>query len=440
MTPFPPGTLFDYLAVGGDTLPALAARFYTSVEEIRQANPNLPAEVTTLPAGYPMQMPAYYVPLTGPRFPILPDSEVVNGPSAVGFDLRQELASRPGYVQRLDDYAYRIQRPAWQVVEVVARNYSVNPRVLLALLEHQTQALSRPFPSGDDAVYPLGYRDPRYRGLFRQLIWAAELLNDGYYGWRAGTLTEIELADGLLVRPDPWLNAGTVAVQLVFAEMYGEEDFARAVGPEGFAASYRALWGDPFALEVPIMPGNLQQPELALPFVPGRVWDFTGGPHYSWGRSLPLGALDFGPPAVQTGCVPSSEWIAAPADGVIARSEQAIVVLDLDGDGDERTGWSLFFFHVATEGRIASGSEVRLGDPLGHPSCEGGQATGTHFHLARRYNGEWLPADGPIPFVMDGWVPKAGAAPYEGTLTRGSRVVRACTCSDALTRIVYEFP
>lgn len=30
------------------------------------------------------------------------------------------------------------------------------------------------------------------------------------------------------------------------------------------------------------------------------------------------------------------------ADGVIARTGPAIAVLDLDGDGDERTGWVIF--------------------------------------------------------------------------------------------------
>ena len=133
-------------------------------------------------------------------------------------------------------------------------------------------------------------------------------------------------------------------------------------------------------------------------------------------------------------------WIAAPAPGVISRSEEATVILDLDGDGDDRTGWSLFFFHVAAQDRVVVGKSVEQGDLLGHPSCEGGRSTGTHFHLARRYNGEWLPAGGPIPFVLDGWVAREGSEPYQGTLTKGSKVVPACTCSTAKNRILYELP
>ncbi len=438
--PHPPGELVPYQAQSGDTLAAIAAHFNTSVEAILQANPDLPASFSTLEPGRPLSIPAYYLPLTGTPFQILPDSEVINGPSAIGFDIRSEMQSRPGFSAGQSDYAYRLERPAWEVVEVIARNYSINPRLLLALLEYRTGALSNPFPDEVDRAYPLGLTDPRYQGLFRQLLWAAERLNDGYYGWRTGSLREFDTADGMLYRPDSWQNAGTVAVQLALAGLLDAKEFEAAVGPQGFAATYASLWGDPFAAALDLIPGDLEQPELGLPFLPNRIWDFTGGPHYSWGTSLPLGALDFGPPAVVSGCEPSLEWVAAPAAGVVTRSEEAIVVLDLGQDGDERTGWSLFFFHIASEGRIQAGAELEAGDPIGRPSCEGGTATGTHFHLARRYNGEWLSADGAVPFVLDGWVAKQGEALYEGTLNKGSNVVSACTCSTRANRILYELP
>ena len=59
--------------------------------------------------------------------------------------------------------------------------------------------------------------------------------------------------------------------------------------------------------------------------------------------------------------------------------------------------------HVA-ERTVYLGTWVENNTPLGHPSCEGGQATGTHVHIARKYNGEWLAADGPLPMVLSGWI------------------------------------
>jgi LasA protease len=224
-TAFAPGQIFDYPAQSGDTLQGVAAHFHTTLDEIAAANPDLPADLTTLPAGYPLKVPAYYAPLTGSPFHILPDSEVVDGPTAVGFDIRQEILSHPGFLSGLTDYAFGRQHTAWEVVDVASRNYSVNPRLLLTLLEYQSHALTRPFANDDDAIYPLGIRDPLQRGLYRQLIWAAERINEGYYGWRGGTLDSITLADGRMTRPDEWQNAGTVGIQMFFAALYGQDDF-----------------------------------------------------------------------------------------------------------------------------------------------------------------------------------------------------------------------
>src|SRR3972149_6052491 len=67
-TPSPPGSLIDYAAQSGDTLPAVAAHFNTTVEEIFAANPELPPAATTLPPGFIVHISAYYVPLTGLPF------------------------------------------------------------------------------------------------------------------------------------------------------------------------------------------------------------------------------------------------------------------------------------------------------------------------------------------------------------------------------------
>jgi hypothetical protein len=112
-----------------------------------------------------------------------------------------------------------------------------------------------------------------------------------------------------------------------------------------------------------------------------------------------------------------------------------VVVLDLAGSGHEQTGWVLTYLHVSTESRIPVGSWVDVGTPLGHPSCEGGFSTGTHVHIARKYNGEWIAAAGPMPFNLSGWVATAGPAAYKGELTRGEQTVIACTCSSSKTYI-----
>ena len=443
-TPFPerprhaPGELVEYVAQGGDTLPLLALRFNTTVEEILQANQFIPASATTMPPGMPMQIPIYYLPLWGTPYRILPDSLFVNGPAQVGFDTAAFVAGQPGWLNGYREYAANGNCSAAEIIDIVALKYSVSPRLLLALLEFQSGALTQSEASTSARTYPLSNPDARRQGLYRQLLWAANQLNDDYYAWRMGRRTSLERPDGQLVRFDPWQNAASAGLQLFFNDLLPSPAYEIAIGPDGLARVYRELFGDPWQDEQPHLPGSLEQPPLYLPFEPGYVWAYTGGPHTAWGTGEPLAAIDFAPPNIAGGCLSTDLWATAMAEGVVVRSDTGEVVLDLDMDGDERTGWNLFYLHVATEGRAPLGAALQAGDPLGHPSCEGGTSTGTHVHIARKYNGEWIPAEGALAFNLEGRIAQNGSAPYQGTLTRLSRTVTACECSNQASFIQAE--
>ena len=420
--PFSPGELVDYIAQTGDTLPALAARFNTSIAEIRSANPVIPQTATTMPPGMPMKIPIYNRPLWGTPYQILPDSLFVNGPAVVDFNTAAFINNHPGW---LKDYTGQLgdgPHSGAEIIDLVAQNFSVSPRVLLATLEYFSQALSNPAQPG--SPYVLGYVDQFHEGLYLQLVWLANTLNNGYYGWRRGTLLEFETPDTRIVRPDPWQNAATVAFQYAFSRLYPSPTFDQMIGPGGLAQTYTSLFGDPWANVQPHIPASLEQPALLLPMEPGKGWNLTGGPHTGWGAGEPLAAIDFAPNGV-SGCGISGDWVTAMADGLIDRSDNAEVILDLDGDGKEQTGWVIFYLHLADEDRIPAGRHVRAGDRIGHPSCLGGETTGTHVHIARKYNGEWMLADWVVPFNLEGWVLHDGDRAYLGTMTRFSQTVIA---------------
>jgi len=431
---YQPGELVDYTAQPGDTLPALAAHFNSTEKEIREANPVLPERVTTLPSGLPLKIPIYYQSLWGSPFQIMPDNLFVNGPSQVGFDTTEFVNKRPGWLKNHREYAGAKWRTGAEFVDFVATEFSVSPRLLLAILEYQTHALSDPNgpPDGD---YPLGYEEMYHKGLNNQLVWAANALNNGFYGWRAGSLRQFTRSDGTLEVPDPWQNAGTVALQYFFSQIMDHDSYLRAISSEGIQKTYADLFGDPWKAAANEIPGSLEQPSLRLPFSAGSSWTFTGGPHTGWGSGEPLAALDFAPPNVVKGCQISAEWATAVADGVVARSEPAIVVLDLDGDGDERTGWTIFYLHLASADQQFAGAKLKTGDPVGRPSCEGGDATGSHVHIARKYNGEWVPAGGTLAFDLENWIAHLGPAAYQGTLQKQEKVITACVCSDKDSQI-----
>jgi murein DD-endopeptidase MepM/ murein hydrolase activator NlpD len=271
------------------------------------------------------------------------------------------------------------------------------------------------------------------------MLWMAEQLTIGYYGWRSGDLTTITLRGDFHSRVDMYQNAGTVGLQYLLAQFLSKEEFEAAAGPGGFAQTYAALWGDPWAAAADVLPGNLAQPDLQLPFEPRQKWAFTGGPHPAWGTAglpWPWSALDFAPAGI-SGCANSAEWVTASADGYVVRSDDNMVLLNLQGEDTEQAGWVLFYFHVADRDRVRAGAAVKAGDPLGHPSCEGGRSTGTHVHLARKYNGEWIPADGVVPFVLGGWQAQSKGTAYQGRMVRLGAWVEAATASSDVNRVYW---
>lgn len=432
---YKPGELVDYTAQTGDTLPALASRFNTTVDEILVANTHIPRDATTMPPGMPMKIPIYYRALWGSSFQIIPDHAFVNGPTNTGFNTAAFVATQPGWLKNYRVYVAGRWRSGAEQVDYVATNYSINPRLLLAILEYQGGALTQPEPPVNRNL--LGFTRAFWDSHYLQLVIAANTLNNGYYGWRLGTLIEFEGPEKILLRPDPWQNAGSAALHYYYSRMFTGNEYTLATGPTGLFQTYANLFGDPWKDNSELIPGSLQQPELRLPFPASQTWSYTGGPHTGWGTGEPLAAVDFAPPMEQTGCyaAKSENYATAVADGLVVRSSKEGIALDLDKDGNERTGWVIFYLHLAEKGRVPLGTELSAGDLIGYPSCEGGRSTGTHVHVARKFNGEWIVADSTIPFTLSGWVAHNGNREYLGTFTKGSATVIACDCGDAFTAI-----
>lgn len=363
--------------------------------------------VTPLPVG----------PVQAPAFQILPDALLVYGQGAYGFSVKSAVAENSrlaSYTEEVDE----VPLTGIEIVEKISREYSVDPRLLLALLDYRSGWVQAK-DLDNVTEYPITNDSPSRTGLFRQLSWVANELNRGFYSRRVGGLQEFPLADGILVRVSPEINDASAALQLVLGKMMGYQDWQAAVGPLGVYASFLSLFGySSGEMGITEIPSDLAQPELQLPFKEKQGWFFTSGPHSAWGDGAAWAALDFAPDEDAFGCYDSQVWVTAAADGLVVRSADGQVVQDLDSDGDEGTGWTLLYMHIADFERVEVGAPLEAGDKIGHPSCEGGPSNGTHLHLARRYNGEWIPADQNIPFNLSGWVSRGDGVEYDGRLLR----------------------
>lgn len=414
----------------GETLGIIANEYGLSIDmlvEVNQlANPDI------LNVGQVLDIPAPTPAARGPAFKIIPDSELVFGPPSVFFDIASFVQSQAGYLSTYrEELEENVVLNGAQIVDRVAREYSVSPRLLLAVLEERSGWVTKAKPAAQTIDYPIGIAENRRKGLYRQLSYAANNLNRGYYLWRVGGAATWLLTDNNLVPIDPTINAGTAGVQYFYSTLLALTEWSQAVGETGLIGTFRALFGYPFDLAYePLVPVGLIQPELQLPFEAGQSWAFTGGPHGGWGDGSAWAALDFAPPGDALGCVLSNDWVVAIGNGPIVRSGNGAVIQDLDlpglpADGLEQTGWTILYMHIETRDRVQTGAYLKAGDHIGHPSCEGGVSSGTHVHLARRYNGEWINADQDMPFVLDGWISSGDGNEYDGFLSRDGQVLEA---------------
>jgi len=428
---------FLYYAQSGDMLSAVANRFGVDESEIT-SDADL-TKTTLIDPGTLLVIPNRITEPMTPYVQIMPDAELIFSYTAVDFDVKEYVQQSGGYLSKFKDY---LGSTGWidgdAAIERLATENSINPRLILAMLEFESRWV-RGQPVDELHIdYPMGFNDYHYKGMSVQLTWAINNLAIGYYSWRAGTLTHLEFPDGTTMRIDPRLNAGTVAIQYLFSRSHSPSQWEQIINPSsGFPAMFNEMFGDPWARADavnPIFPSALNQPPLVLPFEPDVEWSMTGGPHNAWGQINPkiygpknsvFAAIDFAPATDHGGCDPTPTWVTAAAPGLVVRSSNGAVMVDLDGDGYEQTGWNLLYMHVGAKDRVAVGTWLEVNDRIGHASCEGGVSTGTHLHFARKYNGEWVTADGPIPFIMSGWRVVAGEKAYEGKLVRGEEVVIA---------------
>jgi LysM repeat protein len=433
------GPLFvSYRVRAGDTLGAISARFNITIEELMEANGI--TDPHSLQIGQVLNIPTS-VERVGPEEEIIPDSELVYGPAYKDFDIASVARQHGGY---LADYSEIVEGKLMtgpEILQLVSERFSVGPRVLLTLLEMEGGWVTSSLLTGEQILYPMGIPDGNRTGLYKQAWLAANHLNAGYYARIANRVAIMEFTDRQRARVAWGLNPGSAALHLELSKTATWDEWQGLVGPQGFRATYNSLFGDPDQYEVkPLIPKAAQQPTLRLPLQDGKLWYFTGGPHAGWVDGSPWAAVDFAPADQAGSCWMSTYWAVAAAPGRVVASERGRVVLDLDGDGFQGTGWALLYMHMGTEERAEVGQQLKVNDPVGHPSCEGGESQTSHLHFARLYNGQWIPAaDERFPLVLAGWTFGGMPQEYDGTMTRGTERREAANARvDELNGIVPD--
>lgn len=270
-------------------------------------------------------------------------------------------------------------------VEIYALMSSVDPRILLTILELESGLVTAP-------------ESPTRETVLASLEDVSRRLFEAFYS---------PSADALALSAKLDTSAASRALSIVLGSRAETE----------FTPTIHALFPDFDLLdEANSVEAQALPPTdlLQFPFPLGEAWQFNGTHGWS-GYSDPPSSLDFSrqwPPCD----MPSyDELVVAAGPGTLRKPRSyADCWLEIDHAG----GWTTSYYHL-TDVQRESGP-ITANAPLGRVGCEtcvGGFATAAHVHFSLKYNGAYVSLDG---VSLSGWAVHPGPGYYstQTVLTR----------------------
>ncbi len=364
---------------------------------------------------------------SGMNQPIISDTDFIFTNSEFDFDIQGYLEHKPGI---LSGYIIQHQSetmPFSEFLRFVSHSSSINPKILLTILEIQTRLVDNRKPDEQDVSQAMGVISKQPSSIDEQLLLAANQLATAYYDFKYGDPTFY--ATGTVTRTlrDSSPNAATYSLLLFFSQTgVTEQGISDARSKaQMFIQIYEQEFGIRFkTIDVQNVAECNSPPDFQLPFPGGESWqlshgrlsvahgDLIGYPSSGINKSI-LAAIDFVPPGSMP-CRPTppyncsernnglvaDAWVAAPFDtGTVVFARNSFVVVT-----KTNSLWAATFYHIHETEMITEGTKLEKGNlRIGHPSNSlkwGGNSPWSHVHFAMQCNGEYKPAVG---LTFSGW-------------------------------------
>ncbi len=353
---------------------------------------------------------------------LVSDGQFVWGPNVRDFDIGAYLSDRGSPLAAFSPD-----------IELWASYSSVNPKVLMAILE-----LRHGWVSGISYSIP----EEEIRSTIEDTAMGlATTFYEHLHTWgaRRPAFTPVPsfgpsvlLQDGSAASLDPSQSSGTVALLAAMAA-----DIAPAGYESKFAGvtrDFRSIFGAMFPESDLLDTSNDIEPQNAppdnmfqLPFPLGAEW-VASGPH-SWngGSSQPpFSSIDFFTGGSSC-AAPPNQYAVAAAYGSVIRPYGYSCWLEID----HGSGWVTSYYHLQN---LYSGAPLGRDAKVGTIACEtcaGGFSTGPHVHFSLKYNGAYVSLEG---VNFSGWTVHVGSVPYNsGSYERDGTVL------PAYSRIVNDY-
>jgi len=316
------------------------------------------------------------------------------------FDINQYLASQAPHLL-----------PYAEVISHWAGYSSISPRVLLTLIDLQSQLISQPdLALLQQPLAGLSNADSfsaQLQDVADQLatrLYQREATVSEFSAAPAAALSYLFEADNsqgpqVLQQQADKLSEFTQRYQQLFAEVYQPAPERRAA--DSSTQDLNTLAG----------PAN---GFLQFPFPLGQSWH-VGGAHTNTGSgNYPMSSLDMSIGG-GWGSNQSNTWVAASAAGSFKRHSSCFAEVVHSG------GWSTTYYHLMNI-QYNTGANVAKNTKIANPAntqpqalCNGGSSTGPHQHWSLKQNGSWVHLN---TVYLSGWQITATGSSYDTNCTR----------------------
>jgi LasA protease len=347
-----------------------------------------------------------------PILPIIADGQFVWGPNVGNFNVARYLERRSSPL-----LAYAPD------IEVWAAYTSINPKVLLTILELRNQWITEISSEWDESEIL-----DEIEAVSMEL---ATNFYDHMYAWgirsdegskKSLTFPSFEFDDSGVIQINPESSSGSFAIASALSEVEEQNTWENLVSPKSpvsFSAVFSQLFPDTDLLDESnnlVPPGTLPDDFLQLPFPLGADWTFNGTHSWHGGDIGPdRSSMDFSTNWPRGSNLPDHYTVAS-HDGfgyVYAPSRTSLPCwAEIYYEMAPGQMWSTSYYHLLNLGAPGDrGWMVRnqAVGKIGVEVCNGGFASSAHVHFTLRYNGAFYDLD---EVKLSGWSVHSGSDPY----------------------------
>ncbi|RJE78014.1 peptidase M23 [Pseudoalteromonas sp. MSK9-3] len=297
--------------------------------------------------------------------------------AVIAIDENEFVFNNTLQTQDWDAFFYRNAPHLLEFKEIIlhwAGHSSINPKLLLALMELQSNVLSE--PTKLNIVSPFGTLSDKL-GFAEQVQDLAITLNQRFYQFAQ------KIEEKTLQGP---INSATSSLVSVLSntQVHPSDALHQLIDIYDTLSNTSLLLSQNHTVTITEQPSNNFY--MSFPWPSGYAW-YSGGAHSNTGSGYPYSSLDFNNGSGGWGS--NTPWVQAAHGGTVTRYSSCNIRVT------HSSGYATQYYHMSNL-RYQTGDVINSGAWLGRYAnnksqalCQGGQSSGPHVHFSLLNNGRF---------------------------------------------------